>query len=67
MQLLNPKRGQIRYRKPFEHEHNDEDEGEAEKPEWGLVETFGTDRYELLNLPLETRDTPPTQQKQQQE
>jgi hypothetical protein len=55
LQLLNPKEGQLYYRNP----NDDVNDEEPTQPKWGLVETFGTDTYELLNLPLETRDSRP--------
>jgi hypothetical protein len=63
MQLLNPKEGQLYYRNPKdvgdENDKDEEEEEEPDPPKWGLVESFGTDTYELLNLPLETRDSRP--------
>lgn len=75
MHLLDPKQGQIRCRKPVDQrddqkDENGEKEEEIAKPSWGLVESFGTDTWELLNLVAETKDSPPPsmqQQKQQHE
>jgi hypothetical protein len=61
MQLLNSKQGQIRFRNnnnTSSTKHHRRDQQDA-PPDWGLVETFGTDTYELLPLASKTRKKPP--------
>jgi hypothetical protein len=61
MQLLNSKQGQIRFRNSTSSTKHHRRDQQDTPPDWGLVETFGTDTYELLPLASKTRKKPPPQ------